>query len=73
MTSQLNIRLVSAEQVLTALFTKETRPSLRWFRSITKQRLIPHFKIGRFVRFDIAQVRAALDRNCLVHGLGLEQ
>lgn len=55
--------LVGAETLLESLFPDERdRPSLRWLRKLQAQRLIPFKKVGRLVRFDVGEVRAALDR-----------
>ena len=60
-------QLVDAHGLLARLFEPETRPSLRWVRTQTKRKSIPFYRIGgRLIRFDVAQVRAALERNCLV-------
>ncbi len=60
-------QLVDAHGLLARLFEPATRPSLRWVRTQTKKKTIPFFRIGgRLIRFDVAQVRAALERNCLV-------
>lgn len=57
--------LVGAETLLETLFPNPSdRPSLRWLREMQAKRLIPYKKIGRkIVRFDVAEVRAALDKN----------
>lgn len=57
--------LVGAETLLETLFPDpRDRPSLRWLREMQAKRLIPYRKIGgKFVRFDVREVRAALDRN----------
>jgi hypothetical protein len=53
-------KLVSAEQLLEQLFAPECKPSLRWLRSKTKSRTIPHIRIGHLVFFDVDMVPAAL-------------
>jgi hypothetical protein len=53
-------KLVSAEQLLDQLFDPQCRPSLRWLRSQTKSKSIPHIRIGHLVFFDMEMVRAAL-------------
>lgn len=57
--------LVGANTLLETLFPNPAdRPSLRWLREMQAKRLIPFKKIGaKIVRFDVAEVRAALDRN----------
>jgi len=40
---------------------------LRWLRQMQAQRKIPYVKIGHLVRFDVDQVRAALEEDCTVH------
>ena len=53
-------KLVSAEQLLDQVFAPECRPSLRWLRTQTKARSIPHVRIGHLVFFDVQMVRGAL-------------
>ena len=59
-------KLVSAEQLLDQLFDPQCRPSLRWLRSQTKSKSIPHIRIGHLVFFDMDMVRAALAGKNLV-------
>ncbi len=66
---QVSGRLVNAGQLLEQLFTPESRPSLRWLRTQTKCRSIPHVRIGHLVFFDVEMVRSALSRrNLVLHG-----
>lgn len=60
--------LVGAETLLESLFPNERdRPTLRWLAQMRKRRLIPFRKIGgRIIFYDVAEVRAALDRNFTV-------
>lgn len=60
--------LVGGEALLETLFPNPVdRPSLRWLASMRQRRLIPFKKIGgRLLRYDVAEVRAALDRNFTV-------
>jgi len=53
-------KLVSAQQLLEQVFAPECKPSLRWLRTQTKARAIPHIRIGHLVFFDVQMVRAAL-------------
>jgi hypothetical protein len=41
-------------------------PSIRTLRSLTRQRIIPHFRIGKLIRYDVRLVRAALEQRCLI-------
>ena len=59
-------KLVSAEQLLDQVFAPECRPSLRWLRTQTKAKSIPHIRIGHLVFFDVEMVRAALAGKRLV-------
>lgn len=61
-------KLVSAEQLLDQVFAPECRPSLRWLRTQTKAKSIPHIRIGHLVFFDVEMVRAALAGKRLVQG-----
>lgn len=61
-------KLVSAEQLLDQVFTPECKPSLRWLRSQTKAKAIPHIRIGHLVFFDVEMVRAALAGKRLIRG-----
>lgn len=60
-------QLVRGERLLELLFDEYSRPSLRWLRQMQSQRKIPYVKIGHLVRFDVDQVRAALEEDCTVH------
>ena len=60
-------QLVRGERLLELLFDDYSRPSLRWLRQMQAQRKVPYVKIGRLVRFDVEQVRAALEQDCTVH------
>lgn len=64
-------KLVSAEQLLDQVFAPECRPSLRWLRTQTKAKSIPHIRIGHLVFFDVEMVRAALAGKRLVRGRAL--
>ena len=59
-------KLVSAETLLDQLFDPQCRPSLRWLRSQTKSKAIPHIRIGHLVFFDVDMVRATLAAKNLV-------
>jgi hypothetical protein len=61
-------KLVGAEQLLEQLFAPECKPSLRWLRSQTKAKAIPHVKIGHLVFFDLEMVRTALASKHLIRG-----
>lgn len=60
-------KLVDANGLLELLFDKSSRPSLRWVRQMQAQRKIPYVKIGHLVRFDVEEVRNALNENCTVN------
>jgi hypothetical protein len=51
-------KLVAAQELLNELFSGGCRPSLRWLRTQTKARAIPHVKIGHWVFFNVEMVRA---------------
>tara|TARA_R110002096_G_scaffold329443_3_gene523527 strand:- start:1175 stop:1411 length:237 start_codon:yes stop_codon:yes gene_type:complete len=57
--------LVGGATLLETIFADERdRPTLRWLASMRQRRLIPYKKIGgRLIRYDVGEVRAALDRN----------
>jgi hypothetical protein len=61
-------RLVNAEQLLDEVFAPECRPSLRWLRTQTKAKSIPHIRIGHLVFFDVEMVRTALAGKRLIRG-----
>ena len=61
-------KLVSAEQLLEQLFAPECKPSLRWLRTQTKARSIPHVRIGHLVFFDLEVVRTALIGRTVARG-----
>lgn len=59
-------KLVSAGQLLDQLFDPGAKPSLRWLRTQTKSKAIPHIRIGHLVFFDVDMVRTALAGKNLV-------
>ena len=59
---------MDAQRLLDELFSQECRPSMRWLRTQTKARTIPHVRIGHLVFFDLEMVRAALASKNLVRG-----
>jgi hypothetical protein len=61
-------KLVSAEEMLEQVFAPQCKPSLRWLRTQTKAKSIPHIRIGHLVFFDVEMVRAALVDKRLVRG-----
>ncbi len=63
-------RLVNAQGLLNELFSDDCRPSLRWLRTQTKARTIPHVRIGHLVFFDVEMVRAYLADRRVVHSRG---
>ncbi len=60
-------RLVDAKGLLEALFDERSRPSVRRVRQTQSQRRIPYLKIGHLVRFDVDEVKRALEDKCKVH------
>jgi hypothetical protein len=66
--TMINGKLVSAEELLKQVFAQECKPSLRWLRTQTKAKSIPHIRIGHLVFFDGEMVRAALAGKRLVRG-----
>ena len=55
------VGLLSAKDLLIQLWpSPESRPSLRWLRSMQARRAVPHIKIGALVFFEISRVQAAL-------------
>jgi len=50
-------QLVSAEELLSILWTENSRPSLRWLREQQSIRAIPFIKVGRRVWFKASEVR----------------
>ena len=53
-------KLVDAETLLNELFSDGCRPSLRWLRTQTKAKTVPHVRIGHLVFFDVEMVRTHL-------------
>ena len=52
--------LVDARGLLSAIFSEQSRPTVRWVRELQKGGKIPFYKIGHFVRFDIGEVREVI-------------
>jgi hypothetical protein len=62
---QENVALVDATGCLAEIFPDvRSRPSLRWFKNLQRDGVIPYMKIGHRVFFDASQVRRALDKRC---------
>lgn len=61
-------KLVNAQQLLDELFAPECRPSMRWLRSQTRAKSLPHVKMGHLVFFDVELVRTALGNRNLFRG-----
>lgn len=59
-------RFVDAEGLLQSLFDDSSRPTVRWVRDMQKQRKIPHYKVGKLIRFVPSEVMEALRRKCRV-------
>ena len=55
-------KLVDAETLRVVLWDKRCRPSLRTVRDWQRRKILPYFKIGKGVFFDVEQVRASLGR-----------
>lgn len=70
-TTDYESRLITAEELLKHLFVESSRPSVRTVRNWQKQRLVPFVKLGRLIRFDLNQVRAALAKRCTVDAKGM--
>jgi hypothetical protein len=68
-----NDQYVDAEGLLKALFPPASRPTVRWLRSLQKRRAIPFIKLGHLVRFDVPQVRQAIQQKHTVRGRTLPQ
>lgn len=54
-------KLVNAERLLEAFFDEEIKSPLRWLRQMQAQRVIPYYKLGHLVRFNVEEVRKALE------------
>ena len=55
------IGLLNAKDLLVQLWpSPESRPSLRWLRSMQARRAVPHIKISSRVWFEAERVKAAL-------------
>ena len=64
-------RLVDGPKLLEVLFDPGSRPSLRWLRKMQSEKRIPFIKIGHLVRFDVDEVRRALDEKWTVRSKGM--
>ena len=63
---KINGKLVNAQGLLNELFSDGCRPSLRWLRTQTMAKTIPHVRIGHLVFFDVEMVRMHLAGTRLV-------
>jgi hypothetical protein len=61
--AETSLGLFGIEGCMAVLWPNEReRPSVRWFKELQLNGLIPHVRIGRLIFFDPAEVRRALDR-----------
>jgi hypothetical protein len=65
-------KLLNSQELLEALFSQESRPSLRWLRNQMRARVIPFVRVGHLVFFDLELVRTALANKNLVRGRSLQ-
>jgi len=54
-------QLVNAPTLLSVLFERQSRPSLRWLREQTRLGRIPTVRAGHLVFYDPVAVRVALE------------
>ena len=52
--------LVNAQEILSLVWSEQSRPSLRWLRTATKNRAVPCVRVGRLVFYDPEAVTKAL-------------
>ncbi len=58
------MKLMNAKELLEALFSEESRPSLRWLRHQTRIKAIGSVRMGagsRLIFYDIDAIRAAME------------
>jgi hypothetical protein len=57
--------LIGSNSLLEELFPeKKDRPSVRWLIGMRAKRLIPFYKLGGKVVFDVEEVGEAIEKNC---------
>ncbi len=64
----LKAKLVDSEQLLAQVFDDGCKPTVRWLRNQMKAKVIPHFRIGHLVFFDVDMVRSALVAKNMIRG-----
>jgi len=57
--------LVDINEIGSAIFGDKA-PSVRTLRTLTRAGVLPYFRIGKLIRYDVRLVRAALELHCLV-------
>jgi hypothetical protein len=62
-------KLLTNQQLLEALFPAENRPSVRTLSRWQKRRIVPYYKIGNRVYFDLSAVREKLNKKNLVRAI----
>ena len=62
--------LVNGAKLLEILFHEDCRPGMRTLERWMKDRIIPRYKIGHNVFFDVAKVREKLERKNLIPAIG---
>ncbi len=65
-------KLVNGPTLLVLLFDENSRPSLRWLRTMTKSKAIPFVRLGHLVFFYPPDVRAALEKRHTVNAKGVK-
>jgi hypothetical protein len=62
-------KLVNGPRLLEILFPEDCRPTLRWLQRQQKARVVPYYKIGHHVFFDVPAVREKLERKNLIRAV----
>lgn len=62
-------KLLTNRQLLDALFPEDCKPTVRTLSRWQKKRIVPYFKIGNRVYFDLDAVRDKLSRKNLIRAI----
>jgi len=57
----MSVGYVTEDEARKMLFSPDARPSLSAWQRMRRQLELPHFQIGRFITYDLAQLRDHLE------------
>lgn len=62
-------KMVNGDKLLETLFHESDRPSCRTLQYWRERRIIPYYKIGGLIYYDVTQVRESLEKKNKIRAL----